>query len=298
MKTAIIILNYNDYDNTSKYTNIVKNYNSLDKIIIVDNNSNDGMKENLKQLESDKIDVIFSDRNGGYAYGNNFGLKYLESKYNKENFKYVIISNPDVSVEEEAINACIGELENNPNTVIVAPRMYFINGPARRSSWKHRTFWVDVANSTRITEALLLPLLKKGEYTKQDFAKEKINVDTIAGSFFVADISKFKEIGYFDENTFLFYEEDIIARKLEKNNYNITSLNNIKFIHYDSQTIGKVISAKRKIDILFESKKYYHKKYNNVGNFGIIFLDILKNVRKIEIIFEIPIRKLYNNLRK
>lgn len=292
MKTAIIILNYNDYNNTSSYVNNIKHYSIIDNIIVVDNNSNDGKNNELKKLESNKIDVVFADKNGGYAYGNNIGLKHLEEKYGKEYFEYVIISNPDVSVTEEAIKKCISKLEENNNIAIAAPRMYFTYGPARRSAWKERKFLVDVANSTRLTELILYPIFKSGEYTNNDFSNNILEVDSIAGSFFVARFSYFKEIGFFDENTFLFFEEDIICKKLREKGYKIVSLNDCNFIHYDSVTIGKIMNMFKKQDILFESRKYYNKKYNNISKFDLLLLESLKILRKFELLFEVPLRKL------
>lgn len=287
MKAALIVLNYNDFDNTKKYVEIMKNYDIIQKIIIVDNNSTDGKIDELKNLENEKIDVIVSDKNGGYAYGNNFGLKYIDEKYNELGIKYVIISNPDVFVEEVAIEACIKELEENSNTAIVSPRMYFVNGPARRSAWKRRTFLIDIANSTRITEIILYLFFKKGEYSKKDFKQDKLKVDNIAGSFFVARRDYFREVGYFDDGTFLFFEEDILGARLAKKGYDIYSLNNYKFIHYDSKCIGRLFSIFKKQDILFESRKYFHRNYNSVKIIGIILLEILRLLRKVELVFEI-----------
>ena len=281
MKTAIIILNYNDSDNTIKFVNNIKEYNILNTILVVDNNSNIGKElEKLDALKSEKVHVIKSDKNGGYAYGNNFGLKYLE-KLGK--YDYVIISNPDIAVEEKSIEKCIDFLNNNKEAAIVAPRMYFINGPARRAAWKKRTIGIDMASSTRVTEALFYPIFKKGEYTKKDYLKNTLEVDAIAGAFFVAKFEIFKQMDYFDENTFLFYEEDIIGEKIRKAGYKLYLLNDISFMHYDSQTIGKTIKYINKIQILFDSKIYYHKEYNNANKFQIIIFKILKSIRKFEI---------------
>ena len=74
-KVAIIILNYNDSENTIRYVNEISNYDILNKIVIVDNHSNkENEYEKLLKLASDKVDVIRSDKNGGYSYGNNYGL--------------------------------------------------------------------------------------------------------------------------------------------------------------------------------------------------------------------------------
>ena len=79
MKCGLIVLNYNDFNTTEKLLNAIKNYDALDKIVVVDNKSPDGSFEKLLKFQSDKISVIQSPKNGGYSYGNNFGTKYLLS---------------------------------------------------------------------------------------------------------------------------------------------------------------------------------------------------------------------------
>ena len=293
MSIAMIILNYNDKENTEEIIKNIKDYKILDKVIIVDNNStNKNEVKSLQKLTSSKVEVIVSNKNGGYAYGNNYGLKYIDKHYGVDTFKYVIISNPDVYIKEQDIINTIQFLDKNENCVIASPRMNYINGPARRSAWKHRNVITDIANSTRITQFLLYPFFKKGEYSKDDFKKEILKVDAIAGSFFIANHELFKNIGYFDDNTFLFYEEDIISVNAKKFNYDIYSLNKLSFTHYESKTIGKIMSVFKKQDILFDSKIYFQKKYNQANLFQILIFKILKYIRKFELIFEILIKKI------
>lgn len=294
MKTAIIVLNYNDSKNTINFVNSILNYDVLDKIIVVDNlSTKENELEKIKKLECGKVDVISSDKNGGYAYGNNFGLRYLDEKYQNE-FKYVIISNPDVSVEEKSIATVINKMEQDEKIALASPRMFFISGPARRAAWKKRTFLIDVANSTRLMQLILFPLFKKGEYSKKEYSNDVLNVQNIAGSFFIANHEIFKSINYFDENTFLFYEEDIISEKLKEKGYKILLFNNIHFMHYESKSIGKVMNLFKKIDILFDSRIYFHKTYNHVGIIGQALFQFLRICRKIELLIEIPFRKLIN----
>lgn len=296
MSTAIVILNYNDYENTRKLVKSIKEYKILNKIVIVDNKStNNGELKRLNTLICNKVDVIVSDENGGYSYGNNYGLKYLDNKYGNNEFEYVIISNPDVYVKEYDIEKTIEFLSNNKKCVIASPRMHYTNGPARRSAWKKRKVITDIANSTRITQTILFPFFKKGEYSKEDFKNNVLEVDSIAGSFFVANHKLFKDIGYFDENTFLFYEEDIIGIKAKEKGYNIFSLNDLSFMHYESKTIGKVMNIFKKQDILFNSRIYFQKKYIKANGFQIIIFKILRYIRKFELIFEILIKKVKNS---
>ena len=94
MKVATIIVNYNDVEETIKYVKEITNYNCINRIVVVDNLSTTiGAFESLKILESEKVKVIQSDKNGGYDYGNNFGIRYLQK------------NNEDV---EKAINFLVG----------------------------------------------------------------------------------------------------------------------------------------------------------------------------------------------
>lgn len=290
MKTAIIVLNYNSYNETKEYIEKIKNYNVLDRIVVVDNCSTDDSFENLKQLQSDKIYVVSSGKNGGYSYGNNYGVKYLEEM--NEKYDYYIISNSDIDVEEKTISNCITELEEDNKLAVVAPRMFYLNGPARRSSWKIRTYWLDIVHSTRLLELLFYYVLRKGEYSKLEYQKDKIYVDCIAGSFFIIKADVLKEIDYFDENVFLFYEEDILGKKLKDKGYKECSLNTEKFIHYESRTIGKLYSMRKKLKIMDKSKMYYHITYNKAGKVKIALLEVCNFFRKVELLVEIPLRKI------
>lgn len=290
MKTAVIILNYNSEDETIKYVKKIEKYNCINTIIVVDNFSENG--ERLFSLKSDKVYVIRTEKNGGYSYGNNFGLKFLESL--NEKYDYIVISNSDIEVKEEVFEACFKELEQNSKTGICSPRMHDKNDkPIRRSSWKIRTPAIDMANSTRLTEILLYKLFKSGEYKEEEFSKNpRLKVEAVTGAFFAIRYDVFKKCGYFDENVFLFYEEDILAKKIQKLGYDTYSLNNVSFKHYESSTIDKVFNYWKKIKTLQKSKMYFQKTYNNINIFQIFIFNVLNLWRKIELLVEIPIRKI------
>ena len=292
MKVAIIIVNYNDVDDTIKYVETISNYNVINRIVVVDNLSTTiGAFENLKKLENEKVKVIQSEKNGGYDYGNNVGVKYLDSL--GEKYDYIIVSNPDISVSEEAINKCLNILESDEKIAVVAPRMFNKeNKPIRRSSWKMRTFWLDVVHSTRILELLFYKVLRGGEYIEKDYQNELLEVEAISGAFFIIRNKTLREIGLLDENVFLFYEEDILAKQLAEKGYKTISLNSEKFIHFESQTIGKTFNYYKKMRQLFISKMYYHKTYNKINVVQVLVFHILNICRKLELLIEIPVRKI------
>ena len=120
INNCLIILNYNDVDTTRKLVEIVKEYQTIDKIIIVDNCSTDMSYSILKSYQSEKIDVIITDENRGYASGNNKGAFYSIKKYNP---KVLFFANPDVAFKESAISAMSEVLLREKKIAIIAPKV-------------------------------------------------------------------------------------------------------------------------------------------------------------------------------
>lgn len=185
MKVAVIIVNYNDADDTLKYVKTITEYETINRIVVVDNKSTtEGTFDKLKELESAKVKIIESDKNGGYDYGNNFGIKYLDSL--NEEYDYYIISNPDIKITEKAIKHCLDVMNSDEKIGVIAPRMFNKEDkPIRRSSWKIRTFWLDVVHSTRILELLFYKILRNGEYSNKEYEQELLDVEAISGAFFI-----------------------------------------------------------------------------------------------------------------
>ena len=95
-KFGYLIINYNDYKTTNKLIDNIKDYKIIDEIVVIDNNSNDNSKEELKKNKG--ITLICNDANLGFAKAINIGCKYLIDKYES---LYIAISNSDIRIEKE-----------------------------------------------------------------------------------------------------------------------------------------------------------------------------------------------------
>ena len=109
-----VVLNYNDAVTTIDFVERVKIMDSIDLIVVIDNCSTDDSYIQLKMLESNKVHVIKSEKNGGYGYGNNVGIDYLKDKVD-----YIMIANPDVIFEEHVVSNLVSSFDKD--TAIVAP---------------------------------------------------------------------------------------------------------------------------------------------------------------------------------
>lgn len=258
MQTGIVIVNYNDYESTFKLVENIKKYKIIEKIVIVDNNSREEEKEKLRTIKHKKVKIIENSENKGYSYAINIGAKYLISLYGKCN---IIVSNSDVIIKEEKhIKELLKTLLNKD--VAVSSPVIFENGKLNRG-WKLTTPKQDVL--------MMLPKIysffeKKYRYYKEEHYMEKTSiVDVVSGCFFLIKSTVLEEIGFLDENVFLYYEENILAKKLKKLKLKSVINNEVVIIHNHSVTIDKNVSRKNKLKTLRKSQFYYEEKYNNVS---------------------------------
>ena len=285
MKNAIVILNYNDSKTVIEYINLIKNYKNIDKILIVDNCSPDGSYEKLKKYKDKNIEVIKTDGNKGYAYGNNYGVHYLEKS--GEQYDYITISNPDIFIEDDTIGKLIDFLDKNEEVAIASPTMYMLDGKASPlAGWKERKLDSDVRDSNMwMTRRKNKPHVEC--YPKSHFKGNVSYVDCVPGSFFMIRYDAFKDVDYFDENTFLFFEEDILGKKLKNKGYKVAVLNKLRFTHFESVTINKNLKYLKKYKTLQKSKRYYHKTYNEecqgLGRLNLLKIDFATFVGAMEI---------------
>lgn len=256
MKTGLIIVNYNDYKTTLELIDNVKGYKIIDSIIIVDNASTNNDYENLKMVSNERIIIIQNKINKGYSFGINTGLKYLKEKYSNCN---VIVSNSDIIIKEESHLKKL--IDNLNNYGVVAP---IINehGNINRG-WKIPTPFVDIMlNIPFIYKPLRTKLLL---YKDNHYDQSLVNVEVISGCFFLSRLDVLESINYFDENVFLYYEENILASKLKKNNIKTAVDTSVEVIHNHSVTIDKNINRYKKYKILKQSEYYFQTKYNNAN---------------------------------
>ena len=151
---------------------------------------------------------------------------------------------------------------------------------------------MDVIHATRFLELLFYSKLRSGEYLETEYSQKYLPVEAISGAFFIVKRAVLQQIGGFDENVFLFYEEDILAKRMQEIGKKIVSCNEVNFKHYESKIIGKTLSYYNKMQQLYKSKMYYHETYNHIKGWQKMIFQILNIFRKIELIIEIPIRKI------
>ena len=265
---GMVIVNYNDYKTTKRLLDNVKDYKILKEIVVVDNKSTDDSLEELRKLKSKNITIIDSGENKGYSYALNVGCKYLIDKYKSLN---IVISNSDIIIESELDIKDLNSYISAKN-VIVGPTI--IQGNDLNRGFKIPSPWQDIKQNIVFFGKMVLA--KELSYPDNYYHKEISKVDTVSGCFFMIASKHLEEMGYFDENVFLYYEENIMGIKTKKLGKNIIVCNNVDVIHDHSVSIDKSLKRIKKYDILKTSQEYFEKKYNGASKIELLFLKVFR----------------------
>lgn len=275
MNSVFIILNYNSYKLTEKLALKVSKMDSVNNVVIVDNCSTDNSFEYLLKLNNDKIDVIKSDKNGGYSYGNNYGARYSE-KYNPD---ILFISNPDVDIEESEIEKILKKFKDTNYSILSAVEYDINNKISYPPMWQLMNYRDDLCDCF----FTLKKIKKINSYPEIKLNEEIHDIEMIKGSFFAVRYKDFMEVNGFDENVFLFCEERILSKKFANYNKKIGLVIDAKFNHNHSASINKSYKLKSsQIKLLYKSRLYYNKTYNKINHFKYCLLYIAMKISILE----------------
>lgn len=258
MSTVLVTLNYKDEAGCKNVCQQALECDSIDWVIIVDNNSGDGSFEKLKKLENKKIKVIQTGVNGGYSFGYNYGFRLAQ----KLGADKVILCNSDVLFENEMITACINHLDKNPKVGAVSVRQKNSDQIEVTSAWTYPKYWNEIRYCFYFFRRFVLPTQNEEVYSIEGEYQE---VDVLAGSFTVYNMEALEKCGMYDENVFLYNEENIISNRLHKVGYVLHRLNGFYYIHAHNRRPGKPSTDLNKLLQTAMCSYYYQTNYQGIG---------------------------------
>lgn len=257
-KLVFVIINYNDYKTTKRLLDNIKDYKVIDKIYVVDNHSTDDSYEKLKKLKIKRYEVIESPSNKGFASALNIGAKKAIEDFSNVD---IIFSNSDIIVNSydnlEELKSTLDERDVG----LVGP-VIFQQGMLNRG-WKIPRPSDEILNNL---PGIGKKFNKKLYYDDSHYKGESSEVEVISFCFFLIKSEVLKKMGFFDENTFLYYEENIMASKLKHTRYKTLVNNNVTIIHDHSVSIDKSINYINKYKILKKSQMYFEITYNHASS--------------------------------
>jgi len=202
MDLSVIILNFNTREHLRNCLESLRAEGSTleTEVLVVDNASSDGSPD-MVAAEFRWATLIRSQRNGGYAYGNNLGLSRARGDA-------ILLLNPDTLLAPGSLTRLKERLDQHPEAGVVGPKLVRPDGSMHLAC--RRSFPTPAVAFYRISGVSRLfprsPRFGRYNMTYLD-PDQPIEVDSVCGACLLVRRPVIDRIGFLDERFFMYGED-------------------------------------------------------------------------------------------
>lgn len=270
METTVIIPCINSEDVIIDCINSLESKNN--PIIIVDNGSNDNTLKRILELKHD-ISIINTGKNLGWGNAANLGIKKVLTKY-------ALLLNPDVKfLTPEPIQNFENSIKNYKNVGMAS--CITLNENLKKENGR-LTFFSNLNKK----------ILKNIKEIPEGDTCSTINC-VYGGAIIFLDVKKFNSVSGFDNNCFLYLEEDDLCFRMKKKSHVNMIFPSIQALHLGSHSSKIPNLTWWKNWHWVWSDFYFKKKYNFKNLFLNNLIKIVKWLFKTLIYFFTNKKKYY-----
>jgi N-acetylglucosaminyl-diphospho-decaprenol L-rhamnosyltransferase len=235
----------------------IKSIDNQIKIIVIENSNNQEFKKNIEK-KYDNVNCILSFENLGMGKANNLGISLAKTDY-------VLILNPDVILDEFTIEELLLASKKINDFAILAP----ISNNKEYPNYK-------LDNEKNFFSTKDLPFeVKSIDGFAMLFNKKKLNL-----------ITNSNDQNYFDENFFMYLENDDLCKRIKDNNEKIIIVPSSKINHLGAKAVDSKYENEVELSRNWHwvwSKFYFQKKHFGyfkafIDGFPSFFSGILKYI--------------------
>jgi hypothetical protein len=213
---GIVILNWNTCELLQRCleTVLASKGDFTYKVIVVDNASTDDSVA-MVRANFPSVQVIASEINGGYPFGNNLGLRALgfhgpgHADADPDAPRYAVLLNPDTEVPPDAFAQMTVYMDARPEIGVAGPKLVLLDGSLDLAC--RRSFPTPLVSLYRFMGlAKLFPHSPRFARYNMTFADpdEELEVDSVVGAYMQVRREAIERVGLLDE-TFFMYGEDL-----------------------------------------------------------------------------------------
>jgi hypothetical protein len=201
------------------------------EIILVDNASIDGTPETVRR-NFPGVRLIGSEKNLGFAKGNNVGLAVCHGRY-------ICLINPDVNIPPECIPNLLQYMESHPDVGMIGPGLIGWDGKPGRSTMKFPTLW------NLFCRAIALDRIFKrsrlfGSFLMNDFHPDEAqDVDVLNGWFWMVRREALAEVGTLDRRLFMYGDDLDWSHRFHQAGWRVVLYPGAQATHYGGGTTEK-----------------------------------------------------------
>lgn len=196
----------------------------LDRILVVDNGSTDGLEAPLRAAHP-CAEYFYQPMNIGFAGGMNLGLRRALAG----GAEYILAASNDTLLEKDCLLAMIAALESQPDAAAVAPKLFLSEPPG--------TMYY---NGGRFSWTTLRPYhpgeLKPDPRPQETAARETAFLNGCCPLF---RASALRDVGLFDEAFHAYFEDADLSLRLGKRGWKLLLAPGAVVIHHNAASFRK-----------------------------------------------------------
>lgn len=254
MKLSVIIVNYNvkEYLQNLLYS-IVKAAREIDhEVIVVDNASDDGSVELIKE-KFPSIKLISNKENLGFGKANNIGLSLSKGEF-------ILLINPDTIIQEDTLTKMFSFFELNPQAGLAGCKILNPDGSFQLAC--RRSFpgpWTSFCKVTGLSNLFLNSRLFARYNLTYLNENETYEVDAISGSFMMLRKEIYEKVGGFDEQFFMYGEDLDLCFRVQKAGFQNFYVHTTQIIHYKGESTRR--SNLEETKVFYNAMHLFVKKH-------------------------------------
>ncbi|MCC7559623.1 MAG: glycosyltransferase family 2 protein [Methanobacterium sp.] len=240
--------------------------------------------DNINSINSqEKLTLIKNDKNYGFAWGNNIGIKHALKNLDIE---YVLLLNNDTVVDKDFLTELVDVAKNNDNVGFVGPKVYIYNDKNT----------LQVAGGAKVD-------LKHGEvdeiaYHQLDEGQfdHFLEPDYIGGTCILCSREVIEKIGMLDPTYFMYWEDADWCFRGRKHGYKSVYAFKSKIWH----KYGASSDTPFKMYYFTRNRIYFVKKNNTRREFlrfSIFILAVILSKSICQLIFKRDLKMSYAYLK-
>ncbi|NET58053.1 MAG: glycosyltransferase family 2 protein [Symploca sp. SIO2E6] len=270
----VVIVNYRTANLTIDcLRSLVSEVQSLPgmQAVVVDNDSGDGSAEKIgtaikTEGWSDWASLLPSDYNGGFAFGNNAGIRPALKSSNPP--PYFFLLNPDSIARPGALKVLVDFMDEHPQAGIAGSALEKPDGEPWHITFRFPTILSELDGGLNL--GIVSKLLSNWVIDRSMPPDKPSETDWIPGASFIIRREVFDSIGLMDEGYFLYYEETDFCLQAKRAGWSCWYVPQSLVQHIGGQSTGYTYDslepAKRLPTYRFDSRRRYFVK-----NHGLLY---------------------------
>ena len=239
---SILVVTYNSREYLAPFFRSLRRNTSYPsyEVIVVDNRSNDGSAEEIRRYAAadPRIHVKISERNLGFAGGNNAAAKMATGEY-------LILLNPDTILTAGWIEKLIRPLQEDPSIGMTAPVSNF-SGNETKVNASHRS----IGEMERFAAE-----------RARDKRGESLEIPAVPLFCGVIKRSLWQELAGLDEGFEIgTFEDDDFSLRLQRSGYRMVTAEDCFIHHFGNGSFGK-LKSEESVRIFEQNRKRFESKW-------------------------------------